>query len=112
MAYKDIADRKAASKRHYLENKAKYLERNTLYRANISKFVRQLKESSPCADCSKSFPYYVMDFDHMENKKFEVNFLASSGRIGALKREIEKCEIVCSNCHRMRSHARLQEMSK
>ena len=43
MAYKDIAERKAASKRHYEKNKQKYLERNTKYRAEIQNFIRNME---------------------------------------------------------------------
>ena len=106
MAYKNKEDQKAASKRYYTANKASYLARNKKYRRSIKQFAQQIKESSACADCGISYPYYVMDFDHLADKEREINFLASTGRIGALKREIEKCEIVCANCHRIRTHRR------
>jgi hypothetical protein len=113
MAYKDIEDQKAASKRHYHANKDKYLERNRRYRRDISKLIRDIKEQAPCVDCGKNYPYYVMDFDHLEasTKENLVSFLAATGRIGALKREIEKCEVVCANCHRLRTHKRLRARS-
>lgn len=109
MAYKNIEDRKAASKRHYQANKTKYLERNRRYRLYIQKFVRDIKESTPCVDCGRSYPYFVMDFDHMDTNQKEniVSFYASTGRIGSLKKEIKKCEVVCANCHRIRTHNRL-----
>ena len=68
MAYKSIVDRKAASKRHYEANKANYMLRNKRYRLEIRKYVHDIKESTPCADCHKKFPYFVMDFDHMNDK--------------------------------------------
>jgi ribosomal protein S20 len=107
MAYKNIEDRKAASRRHYQANKSKYLARNKQYRSSIREFVKSLKQSTPCKDCGKRYPSYVMDFDHLEDKENIISFLMSSGRIGALKREIQKCEIVCANCHRGRTHDRL-----
>lgn len=108
MAYKDIEDRKAASKRHYEANKSRYLERNKRYREQINQWIRELKENTPCVDCHRSYPYYVMDFDHLDAsaKLNIVSFLSSTGRIGALKQEIEKCELVCANCHRMRTFKR------
>lgn len=106
MAYKNSEDQKAASKRHYLANKERYLLRNKNYRKVIQNFIRNLKETTPCTDCGVYYPYYVMDFDHLEDKKWGVNFLMSTGRIGALKLEIKKCEIVCANCHRKRTHIR------
>lgn len=109
MAYKDIEDRKAASKRHYYSNKANYIERNKKYRKHITDLVRGIKEKTACADCGHNYPYFVMDFDHLESSKKTniISFLASTGRIGALKKELEKCEVVCANCHRLRTHNRL-----
>jgi len=109
VAYKDIDDRKAASKRHYELNKERYLERNTKYRASIGLFVDDLKKNTPCADCGIKYPPYVMDFDHIEdgNKLADISYFRSTGRIGALKAEILKCEIVCANCHRQRTHNRV-----
>ncbi len=109
MAYKDINDRKAASKRHYQANKQRYLERNTRYRAEIHNFVKEIKEKKPCKDCDVKYPYYVMDFDHLDEstKVKDINFLSSTGRIGTLKQEIVKCEVVCANCHRVRTHKRI-----
>ena len=110
MAYKNIEDRKAAGRRHYLANKARYLERNKRYREYIWNHIREIKESKPCVDCGVNYPYYVMDFDHLEDKEYGINFLCSTGRIGALKKEIVKCEVVCANCHRIRTHNRLKNM--
>lgn len=112
MAYKNIDDRKAASKRHYENNKHRYLERNARYRQEIQDYVRKIKEENPCKDCGKTFPYYVMDFDHLDakNKVNTINYYSSTGRIGALKKEIVKCEVVCANCHRIRTHERLHGM--
>lgn len=106
MAYKNIEDQRVASKRHYEANKNKYKARNKIYRSSIREFVQKIKESNPCVDCGVSYPYYVMDFDHLEDKQEGINFLVSTGRIGALKQEMLKCEIVCANCHRSRSYRR------
>lgn len=57
-------------------------------------------------DCGESFPHYVMDFDHRpgENKVGKVNLL-SNGQVSLvrLQQEIDKCDLVCANCHRQRS---------
>lgn len=108
MPYKNIENQRNASKRHYEANKQKYLDRNTKYRASIVKFVHDMKEKTPCKDCGMSYPYYVMDFDHLDGsqKLNDINYLSATGRIAALRREMVKCEIVCSNCHRIRTHKR------
>jgi len=62
----------------------------------------------PCADCGKRYPHYVMDFDHVRGKK-EFSIYRARQITMCRKRlaaEIEKCEVVCSNCHRQRTHER------
>ena len=63
----------------------------------------------PCADCGGSFPPWVMDFDHRsKTEKLEcVSFLVQRGMASALVRqEMAKCDVVCANCHRQRTHDR------
>lgn len=111
MAYLNVEDRKAASARHYQANKEYYLERNKRYRKELSQYVNKIKEETPCADCSNQYPYYVMDFDHVEGQKKVgiVSYFCKTGRVGAMKKEIQKCEVVCANCHRERTHRRSQK---
>ncbi len=61
-------------------------------------------KSVPCADCGKKYPYFVMDFDHRDpsQKLFTVSAMGTRS-IKILLREIAKCDIVCANCHRIRS---------
>lgn len=78
-------------------------------RKKIVEFIRNLKDGKPCADCGKPYPYYVMDFDHVRGKKVvELSRLAT--RKGWSEKKIlveaKKCDIVCANCHRLRTHKR------
>ena len=71
--------------------------------------VRRLKEGKPCVDCGRIFPYYVMDFDHRDStmKEFQISNAVKSGI--AWKRvleEIEKCDLLCCCCHRLRTRKR------
>ncbi len=69
-------------------------------------FVRQLK-NVPCADCGGEFPEYVMEFDHSRGaKKGNVMVMASKVSKADLLAEIEKCDVVCANCHKVRTHDR------
>jgi hypothetical protein len=95
---------KAACKAHYNKNKAHYFERNKKYKSSIKKFLEESK-SVPCFDCGKSYSSYVMDFDHMRDKTFNIANASTIGySLERIKEEINKCQIVCSNCHRMRTH--------
>lgn len=82
-------------------NNQKYNERNRAY-------VKELKEATPCMDCGKFYPCYVMDFDHQRDKKFNIaNMMQRASSFETLLTEIAKCEIVCANCHRERTHGQL-----
>lgn len=70
--------------------------------------VNKIKEDTPCADCKRKYPYYVMQFDHVRGVK-EGNistFLANRQFKKALE-EIAKCEVVCANCHSIRTYTRV-----
>ena len=69
--------------------------------------IRAAKDKA-CADCGTKYPYYVMDLDHVRGiKTSPVSIMVLCGTKRLLA-EIAKCEVVCSNCHRERTHARLQ----
>lgn len=68
--------------------------------------VDQLK-NVPCADCGKSFPSYVMDYDHRDptTKEKEISFLLNKTTCPwqRILDEIAKCDVVCACCHRLRT---------
>jgi hypothetical protein len=76
--------------------------RNDRHRAIVDR-----AKSVPCADCGVSYPPYVMDFDHIDADKDDViSRLKFSAGTKRLLEEIDKCEVVCSNCHRIRTFTR------
>jgi hypothetical protein len=67
--------------------------------------VRALK-SRPCDDCGIQYPHYVMDFDHVRgDKSFNISDLYGKSE-KAILAEVAKCDLVCANCHRIRTHVR------
>ena len=77
---------------------------NKKYREKLLATVRA-KKNVPCMDCKASYPHYVMDFDHQRDKCFTIAKAVAERRpISVILNEIEKCEVVCSNCHRIRTH--------
>lgn len=66
----------------------------------------------PCKDCGGSFPPYVMDFDHLGDKKFGIADGMTIFTLDELLEEVKKCDVVCSNCHRIRTHSRNQYASR
>lgn len=67
-------------------------------------------KNGPCMDCRVSYPPYVMDFDHRGDdlKVMKISTLVTKGNLSALLAEMAKCDLVCSNCHRERTHRRAE----
>ncbi len=65
-----------------------------------------LKEGKPCTDCGRSYPPYVMEWDHLPGTIKKLVLSDTRRAAHAKKRileELEKCELVCANCHRERT---------
>ena len=101
---------KVRGKEYYHKNHVRQLalavKRRRKYRKDLREFVDILK-NKPCTDCGQVFPPYVMDFDHRrgEIKIGNVGTLISQTRFTKAKliEEISKCDLVCANCHRIRT---------
>lgn len=89
----------------YLKNRKYMLAHMAICREEVRKFIRK-KKDVPCTDCLKRYPYYVMDFDHLRDKKVAVGSMLNQLTIDRVADEIDKCEVVCANCHRIRTHKR------
>jgi endo-1,4-beta-mannosidase len=78
-------------------------------RARNRKAIQEYKELVGCSDCHEHYPHYVLDFDHLpghtETMKVADVVDYSWDRIVA---ELAKCEVVCANCHRIRTYERGQ----
>ena len=97
-------------KTHYQNNKKYYFDKAKKKRDELYAFVYSLKEV-PCVDCNQCYPSYVMDFDHLENKEFLMATIAGYGSKNKILKEVAKCEVVCSNCHRIRTWKRKHNIS-
>ena len=103
---KDKAKQAAAQRRYYARNGTAVKFKNAERRRATAAYIANLKATTPCADCKVQYPSYVMDFDHVTGDKcFNVSEMLSHS-IEAVNIESAKCEIVCSNCHRQRTHTR------
>jgi hypothetical protein len=98
---------KIMRKTHYESNKSKIIQQVSNKKIEYNKWLNELK-NKPCADCNKSYPYYVMDFDHVTGIKI-FNIANARQKIWSkdkVLKEINKCELVCANCHRERTYKR------
>ena len=70
-------------------------------------FLQEYKQGKVCTDCGEDYPYWILEFDHLSDKSFTIGDISQhKSNIERLKAEIEKCEIVCANCHRNRTFNR------
>lgn len=86
----------------YRKYREKILERKRQKQAWV---VRQKRK--PCADCGKRFPSVAMEFDHLPGHKklFKISDATNYSK-EKLRAEIAKTEVVCANCHAIRTHRR------
>ena len=91
------------------EKKIKYQILQNIKRKKQFEFVRAYKKK-PCIDCQKEYPYYVMQFDHLGVKPKISTISKMMRQLPSMEKliaEIEKCELVCANCHAIRTFKRL-----
>lgn len=116
--YQENSERlKKKSRAYYRENREEIKVRRktwrgvTVQKENTAKRTANLTalKAKPCTDCNQNFPACCMDFDHVRGKKL---FSVSEGgnrKWSTVLKEISKCELVCANCHRKRTHKRRQK---
>jgi hypothetical protein len=94
---------------HYLANRQAYIDRARIRnQAIIEERVAYLIEyfdSHPCTDCGESDPV-VLEFDHLGDKEFTISKGLRDRNWDCVLDEIEKCDVVCANCHRRRTTRR------
>ena len=95
---------------YYKAHRQEEIERVGRRQAATLAFLRDLRRR-PCADCGRRFSPWVMDFDHREPK--EKSFALAAGKAllksrAVLLAEIAKCDIVCANCHAIRTYNQIQ----
>lgn len=78
-------------------------------RMSANREIIRAAKSTPCTDCDVQYPYYVMQFDHLGDKEFNIGHRGPTLGEARLMAEIAKCEVVCANCHAERTHHRLSE---
>jgi hypothetical protein len=86
-------------------HRAANLLRHAKDRKKRRDYVALLK-AKPCSDCGGLFPSVCMDFDHVNGTKVMSVSMMVTRSLEDLHAEINKCELVCANCHRLRTEKR------
>jgi hypothetical protein len=104
--------RSAYHREHYLANKQRYVDqalaRKQALRLKRTTYLLDYFASHPCADCGEADPV-VLEFDHLDAdaKSFNIGQSLPYRNWQSILDEIEKCEVVCANCHRRRTALRI-----
>jgi len=97
---------KIRGKKYYKdnENRRKQIkDRRYLLKLANKQFIKEYLSTHPCVDCGESDPL-VLDFDHVQGeKRFNLARGKDYKELKDLKIEIDKCEVRCGNCHRIKT---------
>lgn len=90
---------------HSKVNKSRKIELQSQRKKSIKKKVQEYLKVHPCVDCGNS-DIRVLEFDHVRGQK--ENTISDAIKNGhswtRVESEIEKCEVRCANCHRIRHY--------
>jgi hypothetical protein len=77
-------------------------------RRRLATWIAEVKANTPCSDCGGRFPSEAMQWDHLPGTKklADVSYLKNRGCTSMVASEITKCELVCANCHAVRTYNR------
>lgn len=106
MPYKNKNKQKQAQKSWYLNNKKEIYRRVRERKIKLIEFVRNYKQQDDivCVDCGEG-RWQCLHFDHI-NRSEKTDSISQMARRGvAIERllvEMEKCDVVCANCHAIR----------
>lgn len=85
------------------KNKQRIIDNNKDRLLKTKRFVYEYLTSHPCVDCGETRPE-CLDFDHLRDKDMAISLMLRNARsIKSIQKEIEKCEIRCANCHRIKT---------
>jgi hypothetical protein len=92
---------------YYVVHKARTLARNKKNKLSVLEWLAAYKQTLKCIRCGENHPA-TLDFHHTnpDEKDGDIATLVQHYSIERLKREIAKCIVLCSNCHRKEHYGR------
>lgn len=103
-----LEKQRIVARRWYQNNKEKAKQQIRKRKVALKEWLREYKESRACEDCGFTGPSWVFDFNHRDpkTKDFNISKAVNSGLSKErVMKEIEKCEFLCANCHRKKTHS-------
>ena len=97
------------SKRYYRKNVLAHVNRASKSRINRTNKFKKFKEHLQCTNCNEN-DSSCLDFHHTDPTQKEFSISKMVGKTGTFKliTELEKCIILCSNCHKKFHAGRIQ----
>lgn len=94
--------RAARNKRYYEKNKKKYNDKVVQTRHKLKDMAVEYL-GGVCSRCGQSFDPVCMDFHHKDHKQKDFNIAIgfTNKSWPVIQKELDKCILVCSNCHRI-----------
>lgn len=92
----------AYRKSHYEANHQKYRDKAIRLKEKYKVEFYTWLQTQQCVDCGND-DFRVLEFDHLRDKEFNIGEMVGLRTLAGLQDEIAKCEIVCANCHKIRS---------
>ena len=96
---------------YYNNNKARFAKHRDDNRARNLAFINEYKQLNPCICCGEADPV-CLTFHHRDPREKDLDISLGARRcwsIERIKREIEKCDVLCCNCH-AKEHDRLKRL--
>lgn len=74
-------------------------------RRDLREWITQVKrDSEGCGNCAEERPI-LLDFHHPGEKEGTIARMVSTGQsVESIRSEIDRCELLCANCHRRLHH--------
>jgi hypothetical protein len=100
--------KRIVQKNWYSRNKARHVANVARHRrtaeTEIIKRILQYLKRHPCVDCGETNPV-LREFDHVRGVKVNsiCNLISRGVGWGKIEAEINKCEVRCCRCHRLKT---------
>jgi hypothetical protein len=98
MSYKNKEKQRASQHNSYLANKKRIRDRWHKARIRNKNYVDEYKRTRGCS-CGET-DVACLDLHHVGKKELKIAQAVRDWSLNRLKAEVERCEVVCANCHR------------
>lgn len=98
LQYQCINCQKEYRKKHYEENKEKYIKKASKWNKDFRDWYLDFKSNLFCNRCGENHPA-CLQFHHLKDKDELISKIAQEKNKERLLKEVEKCEVLCANCH-------------